>query len=383
MPNIAKRKDGRWMVRWMIRGKSHARYFHTREEARLCADLIEEMMKQGAEPDGQTVSSWVHECMETYGSFLSVDTLKAYRSILRHHIDGEELGRVRLEDLRPIDLQRWVNGMSELSPKTVRNVAGVLNWALVKAVQNRLIVSNPMAAVTLPRKQKPVRKVLDPDRAAWLLERMQLEDWQDLPLWLFIASTGCRLSEALGIMYDNINLTTGDYTITQTVTVKDGVAIVQHRTKTSNAERSGRVPAEILPALRKKAAFNRTRSGTVEGWEENGLLFCDDHGRPFKRYTVMNRFFKYQLRHGISKDEAVGAHAFRHLVATMLIRAGVSDAAVARQMGHFSAAYTRAAYMDAYDSDREEVSRVTGRFIRSTWVRFPSLAPMKPGNDDE
>ena len=157
MPSITKRKDGRWMVRYTIRGRRIYRYFQSREAARICADTVEEMLRQGAEPSGLTVSRWVHECMETFGAYLSIDTRKAYTSIIRHHIDGEELGQIRLEDLRPLDLHRWVNGMAALSPKTVRNVAGVMNWALVKAVQNRLLTANPLAGVALPRRTKPKR----------------------------------------------------------------------------------------------------------------------------------------------------------------------------------------------------------------------------------
>ena len=380
VPKAHKLPSGAWNIYLRLGGEGISITAYSEKECIAKARQIKADYLAGnrLERSNETCNSLAERYINERRAVLSPSTVYGYEKILLRYPALHSL---------PAASVRWQAEVSraakQYSPKTVRNVAGVLNWALVKAVQNRLIVSNPMAGVVLPRKQKPVRKVLDPDRAAWLLERMQVEDWMDLPLWLFIASTGCRLSEALGIMYDNINLTTGDYTITQTVTVKDGVAVIQHRTKTANAERSGRVPAEILPALRKKAAFNRARSETMEGWEDHGLLFCDDHGRPMKRYTVMNRFFKYQLRHGISKDDAVGAHAFRHLVATMLIRAGVSDAAVARQMGHYSAAYTRAAYMDAYDSDVEEVSRVTGDFIRSTWVRFPSLAPMKPGKIDE
>lgn len=364
----------------MIRGKSYVRYFHSREEARLCADLVEQMRKAGAEPTGQTVSSWAHECLDVFGIYLSIDTVKAYRSILRHHIDGEDVGKARLSNLKPIDLQRWVNGMEDLSPKTVRNVAGFLNWALVKAVQNRLLVSNPMQGVNLPRKAKPKRKTLDPERAAFLLERMQITDHRDLPLWLFIASTGCRLSEALGLAEEDLNFETGAYHIRQTVTVKDGQGVIQQRTKTVNAQRSGKVPPEVLPALRKRAAFNRIQKETVPDWIDSGLLFCDPMGRPEKRYTVVNRFFKFQLRNGIRKEDAVGAHAFRHLVATMLIKAGVSDAAVAKQMGHYSAAYTRAAYMDAYERDEQEIVKVTGAFVRG-FDSHHSLQ-MTPDNDE-
>lgn len=369
MPSITKRKDGRWMVQTQIHGKRHYKYFHTRAEARAYLSRLEDDLERGKPPTGFTVAAWMTECIEAYGTYLSIDTVIGYKSVLRVHVLPEPIGKIDLEDLRSYQIQRWVDGMKHLAPKTVHNAAGVLHWVLEKAVQNQLIDRNPMTGVILPQRRKARRRVLSPDVASQLIGAMIAEDWRDLPLWLFIASTGCRLSEALGLAEEDLDLNTGRYTIRQTVTTSEDrkTAVIQRRTKTANAARSGIVPPQVVAQLRKLHAFRLIRKEQAgKDWEEHGLVFCDELGRPFRRNVILRRFYHLQERHGIPQRQAVGAHAFRHLVATMLLRSGISEAAVAKQMGHYSPAYTRAQYMDAYASDEEQIAQVTGAFLTAS-----------------
>ncbi len=67
-------------------------------------------------------------------------TRDSYRSTVKTHIEPA-LGAIRLDALDTLTIQRFYNRLSQtLSPKTVKNVHGVLHRALQQAVVNKLII---------------------------------------------------------------------------------------------------------------------------------------------------------------------------------------------------------------------------------------------------
>lgn len=359
---ITRRKDGRYMVRWQTDAGRKTKYFQTRAEARRFAAQVDRLKEEIH--TNKTLATWAEECMEAYGKNLSIDTVIGYKSIIRNHISSHKIGKAVLSDLRPYQIQAWVDEMGGLSPKTVHNVYGCLHWILAKAVQNSIISSNPTTGCVLPQRVKPQRHVLTPGQAEAILDAM--EGRPDYSLWLFIASTGCRLSEALGLAVADIDLHTGKYTIRQTATVSptEHTGIIQQRTKSNNAQRTGYAPKSILRhilATQKTNLEHRLIAGSM--WQDNGLVWCDDLGRPIKRNVVLGRLRRVQKSMGIPPSQVVGSHAFRHLVATALLKSNVSEAAIARQLGHYSAAYTRAQYMDAYDEEQQQIANITEGII--------------------
>lgn len=361
--NITRRSDGRYMVRWQAGGVRKSKYFRTRSEARQFVAKLETMDPRTLSEF--TVGQWCENAVETYSRNMSLDTVHGYNSIIRNHIHGSLISQTKIEDLKPFMIQQWIDSMRKLSPKTVRNVYGCLHWCLKKAVENGYIQANPASGCVLPQKKKPERRILTPQRSEQILDAMQGQ--RDYSLWLFIATTGCRLSEAMGITEKDLDLKTGKYIIRRTVTVdhENDRAVIQERTKTTNAQRTGFVPESILSQISATMMENRKHrliAGSM--WENNGLIWCDDFGRPYRRSTVLGRLRSLQRKMGIPDNEIVGSHAFRHLVATALLRSNVSEAAVARQLGHFNAAYTRAQYMDAYEEESMEIRKITEQLIR-------------------
>ena len=88
-------------------------------------------------------------------------TLEIYESDIRTHIKPA-LGAVRLEALSAQIIQTFYNDLSKptkerpdgLSPKTVKNIHGVLHRALQQAVLIGTLRFNPAEACTLPRQEK-------------------------------------------------------------------------------------------------------------------------------------------------------------------------------------------------------------------------------------
>lgn len=112
---------------------------------------------------------YVKPCKLTVAEFLNIwqteylrnikpNTTYSYRKVCENHIIPG-IGAVKLCKLTPLMIQRFYNNLTSaktdktLSPKTVRNVHGVLHKALQRAVTLRYIPNNPAdcMGIELPR----------------------------------------------------------------------------------------------------------------------------------------------------------------------------------------------------------------------------------------
>ena len=92
--------------------------------------------------------------------------VRDYRTLLSLYV-RPALGEVRLDRLRPLDLQSLVLGLTKrgLSARTVRYTHAVLRSALDRARRWKLLVENPSAGMPLPRADKREFQVLKPEEA--------------------------------------------------------------------------------------------------------------------------------------------------------------------------------------------------------------------------
>ena len=113
---IYKRKDGRYVVRWQTGNVRHQKYFRTRTDARrFVANL--DLSNDFADAEQIVLREWADECIGTYSANLSIDTVNGYESMVRNHLRNTALGRMKIQDVRPYHVQRWVDEMHGLSPE--------------------------------------------------------------------------------------------------------------------------------------------------------------------------------------------------------------------------------------------------------------------------
>ena len=170
---IRQRPDGRWEARYTLgidpgTGKQIQKsvYGKTQREVRQKLTAITAEIDNGVyqEPCKMTVNEWLDIWLKEYMGDKKYGTIRNYKIACKYHIIPY-IGKYRLSDLKPHiiqtlynRLQRGEDGENALSPKTIRNVHGVLSKALNQAVWNELIRSNPAQLTTLPRK---VRKDIE------------------------------------------------------------------------------------------------------------------------------------------------------------------------------------------------------------------------------
>ena len=156
-----------------------------------------------------------------------------------------------------------------LSPKSVRNVHGILHKALKDAVRWGLVLRNVADQVDPPRKNTPEMQVWTGEQLRRFLDHVR--DDRLFAAWMLAATTGMRRGELPGLRWGDVDLTAGRVAIRQASTVVDyGVQTSEPKTKRSR--RSVALDPRTLAALRahrQRQLEKRLLVGSA--WQETGL----------------------------------------------------------------------------------------------------------------
>lgn len=101
-----------------------------------------------------------------------------------------------------------------LSPKTVRNVHGVLSWAMKDAVRWGHVQRNACEAADPPRGRVPEMRAWTGDELRRFVKATESHRWS--AVWMLMASTGMRRGEVLGLRWSDVDLKAATVTIRST-----------------------------------------------------------------------------------------------------------------------------------------------------------------------
>lgn len=320
------------------------RGFKTKNEALAALEKLRSALRTGGyvEPSKLTVEAFiVDQWLPSLPARVRPTTADTYARLARTHIIPS-LGDVLLQQLERAQVARWVAGLSAkgLSAKSVRNVFGVLSAALVSAHELELVPRNVAARL----KSLPTAAPRAP--RAWTAE--QLGGFLDIAardefaaLWRFVATTGCRRGEALGLRWADVDLEASTATIASQRTIAGG-RVVEGAPKTRSGARTVALDVETLDGLRAtKAEQNAGRLLMGAGWPRHDLVFTHRDGTPLWPQMVTARFRALAER---AELPTIGLHGLRHSAATWMISSGVNPRVVQQRLGHANVSITLALY---------------------------------------
>ena len=215
---IRKRADGRWEGKYSLgydskTGKLIRKsvYGKTQKEVRLALSKIVSEMDNGtyAEPSKMKVSQWLDEWLGSYTMNIKPATRSAYEEHIRVHIKPS-LGDIPLKQLSTRDIQQLYTTLIKeraLSPKTVRNIHGVLHRTLEQAKLLGYIRANPADAAVSPRVEKKQVEALDAEDVGQFLTAIRGSKYE-YPLFVAVF-TGLRQGELLGLTWDCVDFEHG------------------------------------------------------------------------------------------------------------------------------------------------------------------------------
>jgi integrase len=262
-------------------------------------------------------------------------TLVSYRSLLSNHI-LPALGQLRMRALHRLHIKELLadKRAAGLSKNSVRLIKATLSAMCAEACEDAIIKVNP-AAFSTRRGSAALDGISHSERRAAIrpFSTAELEALLDVArahperhvLYLLLARTGMRPGEALGLRWDDLDLTRREILVERSVALGEIVT-----TKTGHARRvdMSRELAAALAALylrREKEALRHSQ-GEITQW-----VFCSRRGGLRGQREVRRQFMVTMRRAGLSGHRL---YDLRHTFATLLLAGGMPLTYVAAQLGH-------------------------------------------------
>ncbi|HET9406048.1 MAG TPA: tyrosine-type recombinase/integrase [Candidatus Sulfotelmatobacter sp.] len=318
----------------------------------LNEDAHLERTEAGARTFGSEAAWWKENrlpimkpsCQETMGSHLQKYLLPRFGSLPMVAIDERRVQEF-IADLTRMEYM-WPNGISKnLSPKTIRNIVGVLKLIIGEKVWREWKLSLPEAPVKEQRCFTPdeMRRIVGAAKGQWKV------------LFATLASTGLRCGEAFGLHVEDLDLEAGRIYVRRSIWNGQEVSV-----KTKRGYRA----VNIEPALSAMLAAHLAS-------RKAGRVFQTSRGTPFCKSNVrrkLNQILK------TLKLASAGLHAFRHGRVSVLQENGVPGDLVKEWVGH-SNLRTTSRYTHFRDEFRKQIACDVALFSQANVAENLQFSP--------
>ena len=368
--SVRQRENGSWEGRCIINGKRRSFYGEKQGDVLKAMRTAQKAVDDGVyfEPTRVTLGAWLDTWLEEYVKPSAKPlTLATYKSRVETHIKPV-LGKIKLTALNATQIQAFYNDLlrvQELSPKTIKNVHGILHKALEQALKLRYIGLNPADACTLPRmEKKEIKPLTELEIAAFLEEIREGEALRDL--FTVALFTGMREGEICGLSWDAVDFRAGTVTVKQQLCKEKQKGGQHYIAPTKNDRARTLTPApfvmDILKSVRQEQMADHMALGLA--WRnEFNLVFTDKAGRYIVPQTALKRFKAVAGR--IGRPDA-RFHDLRHTYAVTALQEGDDVKTVQENLGHATASFT----LDVYGHVSEKMKKESAARMQSYFEKI-------------
>jgi integrase/recombinase XerD len=248
---------------------------------------------------------------ELESSGKSKHTVINYRSDLTHFFSQIDSS---LNEISSDTVKKYFHKLDGKSLSTKARRQASLQSFFWWCVKNDYLSSNPMDKVERIKLPESLPRGLDRKVIEKIFSTIPKENLRDKLLFTLIAETGLRVSEALGIYYEDISLIADDEKI-----------IIKGKGNKMRTIMLYATP-ESLKLLKRYLRESNIKSGAIfRGDERKG-----GSKKPIHYRTAHHLWSKYCRKAKVRAK----IHALRHSFATQLINEGVSLAVVRKLLGH-------------------------------------------------
>jgi integrase len=368
--SVFQRADGRWCgvidLGWVDgRRARKSVYGTTRKETHERLMAAQRAIGSGLlpAPDRMTVETYLTDWLQSARTTIRPSTFASYEAIVRVHL-VPGIGRIPLVKLTVADVERMLRAKSatDLSPRRVAMIRGVLRRALGRAVKHRLIAANVAALADPPKQERHEIHPLTPEQATVLLESIKGHRLEGL--FVTALTTGLRSGELRALRWADVDLDA------RSLSVEAGLAKIDGRwqripPKSSAGRRMVPLLDRTVTALREHRLRQLTdRIAAGSEWVGNAwdLVFVSDVGTPLDASNVVHAYQLALKRAGLPRQRF---HDARHSVATFWLAAGVPARVVADMLGHSQVSLTLNVYTHVLPTLRRDAANALDAILGS------------------
>lgn len=276
-----------------------------------------------------------YEYFEEWTTLYKVGAVREV-TLSKYRMNGRHIKRLapklKLKQLtRPLYQELLNNFAIDHEKQTTTDFHFQLKGAILDAVEEGLLSNNPTRKVVIKGKLASYKKIkyLSQFDLKKLLEVLELgstvnEDW----LFLLMAKTGIRFSEALALTPADFDFVAQQVNIQKTWAYKDREGGFQ---PTKNKASQRRVSLDWKT--------NMQMAQLIQALSTDDLIFVK---KKIYNSTLNHRLKRHCVRAGIP---IISMHGLRHTHASLLLYEGVSIASVARRLGHADMTTTQKTYL--------------------------------------
>jgi integrase len=305
------------------------------------------------------VSVWIEEYLSTYKK----NTMKAIsysdlKSRINHNITSQ-IGQMTIKDIKPIHCQKILNNLEGMSADHIKKVNNAMFDIFEKALDNKMILSNPAAKLKKPKGYKKSRRAITKTEREYILK---VAEYNRAGLWVLIMLyCGLRPNETSLIQGKHID--------------RNKKVLHIEGTKTINANRFVPIPDILLSKLPKMDPFEylfiNQRDGQIS--DDNRRLMWLSFRRDLNiamgckvfRNEVMpvnQTAVKNGAKPIYKVAEDLVPYCMRHTYCTDLQAAGVPINVAKELMGHSDISLTAKIYTHRSDEAFNSAVKLINEF---------------------
>ena len=314
-------------------------------------------------PQKVTLQEWVNaHFLPHKKNSVEPGTYISYESMCRLYI-VPRLGRVRLTTIKRAHCQQFVDGLHGVDARYVHNIAGVLRNCLQMAVEYGYLQHNPADQLKTPRIEKKAPVALSSDMQTAFEAAARESKYGNV--YLVLLHTGMRISEVLGLQWDNITMSTGEIKVTGQLERKRSTIDRGRKTTTkSHSQRVMIVPEYVLDFFRNQRDIQEEYKQVARYcWcNVDGLVFTVEDGTPIPHRAVEYEFKK--LVKAIGQPDLT-LHNLRKTFITNQVHAGEDVKTVSSLVGHSQSGIT----LDVYTAQRYQDMKQSADRRQREWEK--------------
>jgi len=366
----SQNKQGRYIYKWTdAAGKRNTVYAVTLQELRGKEQQIQKDIADGIDSRGGdlTLNQLFNVFMESKSN-IRESTRINYTIHWNANIKTSLLSDMKIAQIKQYHIKKWIADLRSKGAKasSVKRYETLLSMVLQFAVKNDLIRKNPCADCGREIKSEPTGKIsLTIKQQQMLLEFIEDDDtWcVHYPLILFLLSTGLRISEAIGLTADRIDMKNNVVHIDRQLVYRTSEGSYCYRfapTKSNSGKRDIPLTENAKKALIRQKELDlilgrRGKEQKVDG--EKGLVFLTRNGTPMNNRNfgkALDGIVKAYNKMEIVRSEKehrepellphISPHILRHTFCTRCAESGMDVKVLQTIMGHSNIAVTMEVY---------------------------------------